>query len=78
MLKQVITIRLKILGWAAAFGRLCVETFNPLPVKPSLIAAAFGRLCVETSDGSEIALWPLAAAFGRLCVETIALASVSP
>ena len=36
-------------GWyAAAFGRLCVETSTG--VSPSLLldAAAFGRLCVET------------------------------
>ena len=39
-------------GQAAAFGRLCVETFgdgNEVDLNP---AAAFGRLCVETARPS--------------------------
>ena len=34
---------------AAAFGRLCVETFNRSSIKLNKLAAAFGRLCVETA-----------------------------
>ena len=33
---------------AAAFGRLCVETDEPINNTTSEFAAAFGRLCVET------------------------------
>ena len=58
------------LTFAAAFGRLCVETGVYGWNWTAYRAAAFGRLCVETycrlvkKDGE------LAAAFGRLCVET--------
>ena len=57
-------------GQAAAFGRLCVETFgdgNEVDLNP---AAAFGRLCVETSQCDQARQKHGAAAFGRLCVET--------
>ena len=56
---------------AAAFGRLCVETFLNLQSKPLARAAAFGRLCVET-ELSEIAINGdvAAAASARLSVET--------
>ena len=33
---------------AAAFGRLCVETFIAMLSSSSAQSAAFGRLCVET------------------------------
>ena len=33
---------------AAAFGRLCVETFIESQIDAGEYAAAFGRLCVET------------------------------
>ena len=33
---------------AAAFGRLCVETFERNINRIMHLAAAFGRLCVET------------------------------
>ena len=33
---------------AAAFGRLCVETFRGCVCDYLFYAAAFGRLCVET------------------------------
>ena len=36
------------LGFPAAFGRLCVETFDLNPVDKQGVPAAFGRLCVET------------------------------
>ena len=55
---------------AAAFGRLCVETFTLRKKKLCISAAAFGRLCVET-DQIFARCWRCgAAAFGRLCVET--------
>ena len=34
--------------FAAAFGRLCVETDEILRDEEKGLAAAFGRLCVET------------------------------
>ena len=34
--------------FAAAFGRLCVETIHLVTVLDNIQAAAFGRLCVET------------------------------
>ena len=37
--------------WAAAFGRLCVETYQVMAAYTNLLAAAFGRLCVETNYG---------------------------
>ena len=40
---------------AAAFGRLCVETFLNFENEKDLEAAAFGRLCVETTIGAEAA-----------------------
>ena len=59
--------------FAAAFGRLCVETnLNFSSAGGSAIAAAFGRLCVETILGGDWYGKENAAAFGRLCVETSA------
>ena len=55
---------------AAAFGRLCVETFLIICGLSYEFAAAFGRLCVETTDYAAEADNEHAAAFGRLCVET--------
>ena len=34
--------------YAAAFGRLCVETLTIERLNVEQVAAAFGRLCVET------------------------------
>ena len=56
---------------AAAFGRLCVETFYTGRWDTISFAAAFGRLCVETSPMPLSMLFIMAAAFGRLCVETL-------
>ena len=56
--------------FAAAFGRLCVETMKIRHQKIKKMAAAFGRLCVETSERAIVRTERLAAAFGRLCVET--------
>ena len=39
---------------AAAFGRLCVETFLNFENEKDLEAAAFGRLCVETSPRGQL------------------------
>jgi len=51
VLKLCIFGRQSILMPAAAFGRLCVETFlNAFFNQTSHFAAAFGRLCVETLD----------------------------
>ena len=55
---------------AAAFGRLCVETYVVENVKNAKNAAAFGRLCVETLVYYSKVNSIFAAAFGRLCVET--------
>ena len=55
---------------AAAFGRLCVETYKTGLYKLTEKAAAFGRLCVETLERYPASLDGSAAAFGRLCVET--------
>ena len=46
------------LGWPAAFGRLCVETINPVISSARKTPAAFGRLCVETF-GLVVALFVL-------------------
>ena len=56
---------------AAAFGRLCVETFEESKFKSVPMAAAFGRLCVETGVAMLQNFAMAAAAFGRLCVETL-------
>ena len=56
---------------AAAFGRLCVETWAHINRTTPKRAAAFGRLCVETKEVANITNQNIAAAFGRLCVETI-------
>ena len=55
----------------AAFGRLCVETWQAGDLLQADDPAAFGRLCVETYRvrGSARRICP--AAFGRLCVETL-------
>ena len=42
----------------AAFGRLCVETINPVISSARKTPAAFGRLCVETF-GLVVALFVL-------------------
>ena len=55
---------------AAAFGRLCVETWAHINRTTPKRAAAFGRLCVETKEVANITNQNIAAAFGRLCVET--------
>ena len=58
---------------AAAFGRLCVETFSLFSIRALFGAAAFGRLCVETlAEMERNLIRERAAAFGRLCVETLA------
>ena len=57
--------------YAAAFGRLCVETTLAHCDFFVTKAAAFGRLCVETSERAIVRTERLAAAFGRLCVETV-------
>ena len=57
-------------GFAAAFGRLCVETYYPHLITERLEPAAFGRLCVETCPNAGYCNSGGAAAFGRLCVET--------
>ena len=56
--------------YAAAFGRLCVETSPTALLISALMAAAFGRLCVETMTQTAQMQMAVAAAFGRLCVET--------
>ena len=56
--------------YAAAFGRLCVETALIWLLRWYFLAAAFGRLCVETIRSFINRGMPDAAAFGRLCVET--------
>ena len=56
--------------WAAAFGRLCVETMSLQNTRLHTCAAAFGRLCVETLLLAYFQSPLIAAAFGRLCVET--------
>ena len=58
------------MGYAAAFGRLCVETAAIPREFKLLAAAAFGRLCVETIHTLKATMERQAAAFGRLCVET--------
>ena len=58
------------LATAAAFGRLCVETFTISHAAHGKVAAAFGRLCVETAIYLQKIFIEMAAAFGRLCVET--------
>ena len=55
---------------AAAFARLCVETFVILAQQQNLTAAAFARLCVETAELDKAPTLTAAAAFARLCVET--------
>mgnify|MGYP001792004784 CR=1 FL=1 len=57
----------------AAFGRLCVETFELPSSYPTKQPAAFGRLCVETINQAENHSVRHPAAFGRLCVETAVL-----
>ena len=49
VLKLSIGAKANQTDWAAAFGRLCVETYFIDPLTKQLKkAAAFGRLCVET------------------------------
>ena len=48
MLKLRFSNSIPTVGVAAAFGRLCVETFNNDAGLVQDDAAAFGRLCVET------------------------------
>ena len=63
-------MRLACAWFAAAFGRLCVETGNWCFTGLAVDAAAFGRLCVETYYLNLETENAIAAAFGRLCVET--------
>ena len=58
------------MAYAAAFGRLCVETTYFAGTNRYGGAAAFGRLCVETPFSRFPPAAFTAAAFGRLCVET--------
>ena len=74
MLKLSIRETSYLAKYAAAFGRLCVETQAEIDSFYRQEAAAFGRLCVETQSISGDGLTVLAAAFGRLCVETTATA----
>ena len=71
VLKPSFTLFFNNLHLAAAFGRLCVETPEPVGANNRRYAAAFGRLCVETSAAPPISALNSAAAFGRLCVETL-------
>ena len=48
MLKLLTGYRKQATQQAAAFGRLCVETFSKDDKHDEIVAAAFGRLCVET------------------------------
>ena len=48
MLKQSLKCYHYPIHIAAAFGRLCVETFLSRHFHKRFKAAAFGRLCVET------------------------------
>ena len=61
---------IRVFFYAAAFGRLCVETLIAGFHVADEGAAAFGRLCVETMSKDEFNCNLVAAAFGRLCVET--------
>ena len=70
-MKLKVCVPFRLVDLAAAFGRLCVETFQACASLAGSIAAAFGRLCVETAPFTEIILMSWAAAFGRLCVETL-------
>ena len=49
MLKRNIDRDLTLDMLAAAFGRLCVETYTLTRIDLACDAAAFGRLCVETA-----------------------------
>ena len=51
MLKLHVGYAFDYLILAAAFGRLCVETYQVMAAYTNLLAAAFGRLCVETNYG---------------------------
>ena len=51
MLKPFLSFKLVTNLGAAAFGRLCVETYQVMAAYTNLLAAAFGRLCVETNYG---------------------------
>ena len=48
VLKQIFEYNVNFLNKPAAFGRLCVETFNVDAGYSAGFPAAFGRLCVET------------------------------
>ena len=48
MLKQNVIVDIQPVLNPAAFGRLCVETYEGLSFAVEGIPAAFGRLCVET------------------------------
>ena len=52
VLKLSIAVLNCIEAFAAAFGRLCVETAQVHYVWHNVVAAAFGRLCVETQGDS--------------------------
>ena len=54
VLKHLREIICRITGYAAAFGRLCVETPASVGTTELKFAAAFGRLCVETTALSTI------------------------
>ena len=51
VLKPSILTKQGLGTFAAAFGRLCVETYQVMAAYTNLLAAAFGRLCVETNYG---------------------------
>ena len=70
MLKHAQMPQIPLTVFAAAFGRLCVETVAGGDGNERDKAAAFGRLCVETFRQYPKESEFLAAAFGRLCVET--------
>ena len=57
----------------AAFGRLCVETYQIGTKRLITRPAAFGRLCVETAMQHILTACYVPAAFGRLCVETFSV-----
>ena len=56
--------------FAAAFGRLCVETISAGELYQVGEAAAFGRLCVETGEKLHHYTENGAATFRWLCVKT--------
>ena len=65
----------QIVGWPAAFRRLCVETNYGIGGYSDGHPAAFRRLCVETRSWSATVELLTPAAFRRLCVETAGISA---